>query len=218
METRIVRVGAGIILALIGILLFSITVEGAPLRSLVIKLVGLALIVLALRVSLKGMIPKRAVDEVPSKAVIKRQLILLSATGVLLVTISVWLYIFSMDYIFFGSLKAAFQGPIIALFILLATFIYQWRTKTLPNTTFPYIILSLVAIGIAIYAYLSAPEFTYNEASELVEETYNTTLVQTEIKSLYDMDTFDYPKYYFRTASSDVTILVDPKTGIIEER
>lgn len=214
MEMRVIRIIVGVILIGVGAVLFGTTIHEAPFRTLFLKLLGVGLLISG---AMMGFYKKGKEEKSFSKALVKQQFIQVLILAGVLIPLSVWIYHFSADYIFVGMLQTAFHGPLILLAFIVATFVWQWVTRNLRKERYFLSVTLALAVGLSTFVYMNAPTYTYEEARVLVEEKYDTRIVETEIKALFDTNSFEYPHYYFRTENSDRPYVVDPETGQVKE-
>lgn len=148
---------------------------------------------------------------------LKGNLILYLVISVIAFGASRYIYLVSLDYMSIDPTKKYIYLPIILFTLTSINLFRAWRRDQLNNMLGGYIIVLVLLLANVILFTNNKPDYTYEQAREIIEMQYETIVLKTEIKAIHDLNSIDYPHYYYRIPSKDAPLIFDPYEGHIRE-
>lgn len=213
---NVLKIIMGIVLILIGAALLSITVHQDQFKTFALRLLGVGFMAAGAFVGFS----KSSTGEI--KTVRWLESIKLHSVFVLvliasLVTMSWFMYQRSSEYVFIGNYETAHHFPLLMAIIVLVNFVVLWWKKQLGQHSLSYLFVILFAATSLITYLYTSPQYTYEQASELLTSTYDVTPMDAEMQTYHDPVAITKDTYFYRVQESDVMYIVDPYTGDIEK-
>ena len=122
-------------------------------------------------------------------------------------------YVVLSPYALLEPVRFFIYLPVTLMMILLTPFFISWNQENFTRMRAIYVSVSVGVLACALVFVIIKPSYTYIDATELVEKSYNventTTLVRWNAEK-------NYSDYVVQT-EEDLAYAVDPYTGEMEE-